>query len=86
MNTTRRLWTGWKPFDARLFLPRDPDVFWLLTNPKVMGSEILTPQDAFGVYRALRSDERLWVSLMAVPSANGSVWTDAWLAAFALAQ
>jgi hypothetical protein len=51
-----------------------------------MGSEILTPQDAFGVYRALRSDERLWVSLMAVPSANGSVWTDAWLAAFALAQ
>jgi hypothetical protein len=26
----------------------------LLTNPKVMGTDILTPQDAIGVYRELR--------------------------------
>src|SRR5882757_4889141 len=70
----------------------------LLTNPKVMGSDILTPADAVGVYQQLRSDERiryahepvnveeLWLSLMTVPFANGSVWTDAWLAAFALAH
>jgi len=70
----------------------------LLTNPRVMGSDILTPQDAIGLYRDLRSDERvrythepgniqeLWYSLMSVSSANGSLWTDAWLAAFALAH
>ena len=70
----------------------------LLTNPRVMGPDILAPEDAIGVYQALRSDERVryadepsdveksWFSLMTVPSANGSVWTDAWLAAFALAH
>jgi predicted nucleic acid-binding protein len=69
-----------------------PDVnVWL-----ALCSDILTPQDAICVYRELRSDERvrsaheppdlerLWFSLMAIPSANGGVWTDAWLAAFAL--
>jgi uncharacterized protein len=70
----------------------------LLTNPKVMGTDILTPQDAIGVYRELRGDERvryadepsdaerLWLSMMTDPVARGSVWTDAWLAAFALAH
>jgi toxin-antitoxin system PIN domain toxin len=70
----------------------------LLTNQRVMGPDVLTPQDAIGVYRELRSDERVryaheptdietfWFSLMTVSSANGSVWTDAWLAAFALAD
>jgi toxin-antitoxin system PIN domain toxin len=65
----------------------------LLTNPKVMESDILTPSGAIAVYEELRADERvryahepadietLWLSLMALPSANGSVWTDAWLAA-----
>jgi predicted nucleic acid-binding protein len=28
----------------------------------------------------------LWMSFMAAPMATGSVWTDAWLAAFALSQ
>ena len=31
----------------------------LLTNPRVVSSDILTPQDAIGVYRELRSDERV---------------------------
>jgi toxin-antitoxin system PIN domain toxin len=66
----------------------------LLTNPVVMGEDLLTPSAAVSVYRELMSDERvnfaqephdaetLWFSLMMVPSAKGSVWTDAWLAAF----
>jgi len=70
----------------------------LLTNPKVMGEDTLTPETAVGVYRDLLMDERvqytaepaevekLWFSFMAVPAAKGSVWTDAWLAAFALAR
>jgi 5-methylcytosine-specific restriction protein B len=57
---------------------------------------LLTPADAIGVYRELRADERvryadepanaerLWLSMMTSPVAKGSVWTDAWLAAFAL--
>ena len=55
----------------------------LLTNPKVMGTDILTPQDAIGVYRELRGDERvryadepsdaerLWLSMMTDPVARG---------------
>jgi toxin-antitoxin system PIN domain toxin len=55
----------------------------LLSNPKVMGSDVLTPQEAIGIYQELRADERiryahesadierLWLSLMAVPSATG---------------
>ncbi len=70
----------------------------LLTNPKVMQSQVLSPQDAINVYRELRADRRmryaqepdniedLWLSLMTVPAAKGSVWTDAWLAAFALSH
>jgi len=46
----------------------------LLTNSKVMAAEdLLTP-------------ESVWLALMTVPAAKGSVWTDAWLAAFALTQ
>lgn len=68
----------------------------LLANPKVRGEDLLTPAQAIGVYRELLADERVnfadepagaegrWLSLMSVPSARGSVWTDAWLAALAL--
>jgi toxin-antitoxin system PIN domain toxin len=70
----------------------------LLTNPKVMAEDLLTPEDAIAVYREFLADERVrfadepseaettWLSLMSVPVAKGSVWTDAWLAAFALTQ
>jgi predicted nucleic acid-binding protein len=68
----------------------------LLTNPKVMGEDILSPGAAIAVYRQLFSDERVrfeaepanpedaWVSLMSIGSASGSTWTDAYLAAFAM--
>jgi len=68
----------------------------LLTNPKVMGEDVLSPPEAIEVYRRLFSDERVrfesepadletaWVSLMRMQNASGSIWTDAYLAAFAI--
>jgi toxin-antitoxin system PIN domain toxin len=68
----------------------------LLTNPKVMGEDLLRPVDAIGVYRQLITDERVrfaperpnienaWISLMSIRAASGSTWTDAYLAAFAM--
>jgi hypothetical protein len=70
----------------------------LLTNPKVMGEDLLTPEQAIGVYRELLRDEcasfadepgdaeALWLRMMTVPSANGSVWTDGWPAALGMSQ
>jgi len=55
----------------------------LLTNPRVMGTDILTPRDAIGVCRELRGDERLrdadepsdaerpWLSMMTDPRGPG---------------
>ena len=68
----------------------------LLTNPKVMGEDILCPVKAISVYRQLITDERVrlapepqnienaWISLMSIHAASGSTWTDAYLAAFAM--
>src|SRR5215469_14949525 len=68
----------------------------LLTNPKVMGEEILSPAQAIVVYRQLLADERVrlepeppniedvWISLMSMSAASGGTWTDAYLAAFVL--
>ena len=68
----------------------------LLTNKIVMGTDLLRPGEAIDVYRRLLNDSRIrfadepvgaegeWLALMEVPEANGSVWTDAWLAAFSI--
>jgi toxin-antitoxin system PIN domain toxin len=68
----------------------------LLTNPKVMSDDILSPADAIAVYRQLFSDERVrfeaeppnlenaWVSLMTMHNTSASTWRDAYLAAFAM--
>jgi uncharacterized protein len=68
----------------------------LLTNRKVMGEDALTPAQAVAMYRRLASDERIyfapepggleeaWISLMNLPAASSSGWTDAYLAAFAM--
>lgn len=68
----------------------------LLTNPKVMGEDILSPAEGIVVYRQLLADERVrfepeppnienaWLSLMSMSAAKGSTWTDAYLAAFAV--
>jgi hypothetical protein len=58
----------------------------LLTNPKVMNDDVLSPAEAIQVYRELLSDERVrfeaepldvetaWFSLMGIPTASGSTW------------
>ncbi len=68
----------------------------LLTNRIVIGTDLLRPVEAVSVYRRLLNDSRIrfadepdgvegeWLSLMEVPEASGSVWTDAWLAAFSI--
>lgn len=67
----------------------------LLTNRKVMGGDVLSPIEVLAVYAGLLADERVqfafepesvekaWMRLMHVPAASGSVWTDAYLVAFA---
>src|ERR1035437_3820940 len=66
----------------------------LLTNPKVMGDDSLTPAGAIAVYRQLANDERVlfapeppnientWISLMNARAASGGTGKDASRAAF----
>lgn len=68
----------------------------LLTNRTVMGEDTLTPVQAVAIYGTLTADERIyfapepggveeaWITLMNLPAASGSRWTDAYLAAFAM--
>ena len=68
----------------------------LLTNPRVISEDVLSPAEAIAVYRRLFSDERVrfqaeppnlegaWLSFMSMHNASGSTWTDAYLAAFAI--
>jgi len=68
----------------------------LLTNRKVIGLDVLTPESAVTVYRELLADNRVtfaaepmdvehrWLSMMRMPAASGAAWTDSWLAAFAI--
>ncbi len=68
----------------------------LLTNRKVMGGDVQTPEQAIGIFRQLlRHDqvlyadepggtEELWMSLMTSQQASVGHWTDAWLAAVSM--
>jgi toxin-antitoxin system PIN domain toxin len=67
----------------------------LLTNPHVMGSDVLQPGQAWGVYDEWRADGRviflseqttfsaLWRQMANHLSGGPNVWTDAYLSAFA---
>ena len=67
----------------------------LLTNPAVMGADVLTSRDAWRAYRTILSDERIgfapepftleegWKKLTTLDRAALKIWTDAYLAAFA---
>jgi toxin-antitoxin system PIN domain toxin len=67
----------------------------LLTQPAVMSGGALSPEQAWKVYQGLRHDPRVafagepmglessWMRLMN-EAGSGKVWTDAYLAAFAL--
>ncbi|MCY3022522.1 MAG: PIN domain-containing protein [Planctomycetota bacterium] len=68
----------------------------LLTNDKVMGEAVLSQREAWGVYDALCSDQRVvfaaeppeleahWRAFTASRHAAPKGWTDAYLAAFAV--
>ncbi len=71
----------------------------LLTNARVMGSGILRPAQAWAVVQALIDDSRivvidqvpsahaeLWRACIARREPSPNLWTDAWLAALALAH
>jgi len=67
----------------------------LLTNRKVMGTNVLTPADAWKVYASLCDDDRVryaeepphledgWREAVMHFGAGPNFWTDAYLAAFA---
>jgi uncharacterized protein len=67
----------------------------LLTNHQVMGGDVLASRDAWRVYRAILSDERIgfapepfaleeqWRKLTSQDRPMPKLWTDAYLAAFA---
>ena len=67
----------------------------LLTNPAVMGVDLLTARDAWRVYRTMLTDERIgfapepltlevaWRKLTMLDRPALKIWTDAYLAAFA---
>ena len=68
----------------------------LLTNVHVMGKDVLSPVEAWRVYDEWRTDERVtflperldfseqWRQLAGQISGGPNVWTDAYLAAFAI--
>jgi toxin-antitoxin system PIN domain toxin len=68
----------------------------LSTNPRVMGKDTLTLKDAWRDYDAMRSDPRVsyheeppdlelrWRSLTQANTFSPNVWSDAYLAAFAI--
>jgi uncharacterized protein len=67
----------------------------LLSNPSVMGTDVRSRREAWGVVDELRSDSRVrwaneplqvesvWRALSARDDESHKVWTDAYLAAFA---
>ena len=79
-----------------LCLPVRMAVFRLLTNPAVMGDDVLSPESAWRVWSRFVQDERtverydwptgidtLWFAQVAGREPSPKLWTDAWLAAFA---
>lgn len=69
----------------------------LVTNPKVMGADVLTPKQAWESYLKFRVDPRIlfaeepaqlektWREITDADSFKQNLWTDSYLAAFAAA-
>ena len=67
----------------------------LLTNRRVMGADVLTQAEAWGVYQRIRQDSRVhflsepagleqqWRRFSSQPQPATNLWTDAYLLAFA---
>jgi toxin-antitoxin system PIN domain toxin len=68
----------------------------LLTQASVMKTDVLSPEQAWRLYRQLRRDwrvafaaepaglESVWIELMSTVPSGSRTWTDAYLAAFAI--
>src|ERR1051326_7360231 len=83
--------------DARLAFCRVTQLGFLrlLTNKHVMLDEVMSPGDAWQVYRVLRLDRRIgystepnelpetWQAFTEGPLSSPNLWTDAYLCAFA---
>jgi uncharacterized protein len=69
----------------------------LVTNPKVMRTDVLTPQQAWEAYKKFRADPRIffaeepveleknWVGITDTTDFKQNLWTDSYLSAFAIA-
>jgi toxin-antitoxin system PIN domain toxin len=69
----------------------------LVTNPKVMGADVLTPQQAWEAYRKFQADprivfadepaelEKFWKEITGTANFKQNLWTDSYLTAFAKA-
>jgi uncharacterized protein len=69
----------------------------LVTNPKVMGSDVLAPPQAWEAYQKFRTDPRIvfteeplglekaWMEISSAADFKQNSWTDSYLAAFAIA-
>jgi toxin-antitoxin system PIN domain toxin len=67
----------------------------LVTNPKVMGADVLTPRQAWETCRKFRADpriifaeepaelEKVWMEITDASDFKQNLWTDSYLAAFA---
>ena len=89
----------WDPLPTRhvvLSLPVRMATLRLLTNPKIMGEDVLPPEDAWRIWSRFSKDERTredygspegldtyWLSNVLGRVPTPKLWTDAWLAAFA---
>ena len=69
----------------------------LVTNPKVMGPDVIAPPQAWEVYKKFRTDprivfieepaelEKVWIEISDTADFKQNLWTDSYLAAFAMA-
>jgi toxin-antitoxin system PIN domain toxin len=91
-------WDGCDDTEVGLCLPVHMALLRLLTNVRVMGSSILSPERAWGVVDHLIDDPRIsivdqtpqthtkhWQANIAGREPTPDLWTDAWLAALAQA-
>ena len=89
-----RWWEQLSPGDALLSLPVQLGVLRLLTNPTIMGDDVLAPSDVWELWASVDRDQRT-ATLARLPATHGEtwhdlvtsqppardLWTDAWLAA-----
>jgi uncharacterized protein len=92
-------WEACDDGDVGLSLPVRMALLRLLSNGRVMGTSVLRPAQAWGAVQSLIDDPRievvdqvpashskLWYDNVARREPSPDLWTDAWLAALAMAH